>query len=242
MGGGAVAPGQFRIGSVMSKTAAVLTQRFGKFILLALLPMAPLLLLTLGGLSGDGSPADMAIAGILTGIITFVLQMVAQATSLYAAFQEMRGQSFTIGESLRIGFARVVPVIGVSILVGIATGLGAALFLVPGIIVACMLYVAVPACVIEKKGVIESMSRSAALTKGYRWQIFGLVLLVAVIALAGAFVLTRISGPGPIGQILGFFWQVVLTAFGAVLAAVIYHDLRMAKEGIDLHTLANVFD
>lgn len=44
------------------------------------------------------------------------------------------------------------------------------------------------------------------------------------------------------GQTLSFAWQVISTAFGAVLSAVIYHDLRMAKEGIDLDTLASVFD
>ena len=112
----------------------------------------------------------------------------------------------------------------------------------PGVIIGCMLYVAVPACVIEKLGVTASTSRSVALTKGYRWQIFGLFLLVVVIALVGAFVLAKIGGVGLVGQTLSFAWQVVSTAFGAVLSAVIYHDLRMAKEGIDLDTLASVFD
>ena len=32
------------------------------------------------------------------------------------------------------------------------------------------------------------------------------------------------------------------TAFGAVLVTVVYHDLRVAKEGIDIESLANVFD
>jgi len=242
-GGFAAAAGQFRVGSVMSKTFAILGQQFGKFVLLALLPMVPILLLTLGLMSGAGdSPAGIGFAGALTGILTFVLQTVAQATSLYGAFQEMRRQPFTIGESLRIGFARAVPVIGVGILVGLATGLGFVFFVVPGVIIGCMLYVAVPACVIEKKGVSASLERSVALTKGYRWQIFGLFLLVVVIALVGALVLAKIGGPGVVGQVIGFLWQVVLTAFSAVLSAVIYHDLRMAKEGVDLDTLASVFD
>lgn len=166
----------------------------------------------------------------------------AQATSLYGAFQEMRQQPFTIGDSLRIGLARTIPVIGVGILVGLAMMLGFLLFVVPGVIIGCMLYVAIPACVIEKLGVTASMSRSVALTKGYRWQIFGLFLLVVVISALGAFVFTLIGGAGLVGQLLAFGWQVVSTAFGAVLSAVIYHDLRMAKEGIDLDTLASVFD
>jgi len=242
-GGFAAAAGQFRVGSVMSKTFAILGQQFGKFVLLALLPMVPILLLTLGQMSGAGNSATgIGVAGALTGILTFVLQTVAQATSLYGAFQAMRHQPFTIGESLRIGLARAVPVIGAGILVGLAIGLGFLLFVVPGVIIGCMLYVAIPACVIEKKGATASLSRSVALTKGYRWQIFGLFLLVVVITLIGTVILLKISGSGVIGEVIGFLWQVVLTAFSAVLSAVIYHDLRMAKEGVDLDTLASVFD
>jgi hypothetical protein len=242
-GGFGAAPAQFRVGTVMNKTFAILGRQFGKFALLALLPMAPLLLLTLVLAGSSGTPgAGSAFATALTGILTFALQTVAQATSLYGAFQDMRRQPFTIGQSLQIGLARTVPVIGVAILVGLATGLGILLFVVPGVIVSCMLYVSIPACVIEKSGVAASLSRSVALTKGYRWQIFGLLLLMIVVALVGATVLAKIGGEGLVGQILGFVWQVVSAAVGAVLAAVVYHDLRAAKEGIDLDTLANVFD
>jgi hypothetical protein len=243
-GGFAAAPGQFRVGSVMNKTFSILGRQFGKFVLLALVPMIPVFLVALGALSSGGatSQSGIAIAAVLTGLLTFVLQILAQATSLYGAFQEMRQQPFTIGDSLRIGLARTIPVIGVGILVGLAMMLGFLLLVVPGVIIGCMLYVAIPACVIEKLGVTASMSRSSALTKGYRWQIFGLFLLVMVISFVGAFVLARIGGAGLIGQTLTFAWQVVLTAFSAVLSAVIYHDLRVAKEGIDLDTLANVFD
>ncbi|HEV7256212.1 MAG TPA: hypothetical protein VGN82_00400 [Bosea sp. (in: a-proteobacteria)] len=174
--------------------------------------------------------------------MTFVLQTVAQATSLYGAFQDMRGQPFTIGQSLQIGLARAVPVVGVALLAGLAIGLGILLFIVPGVIIGCMLFVAIPACVIEKTGVTESLSRSVALTQGYRWQIFGLFLLVVLMALVGEMVLTAIGGNGIVGQLLSFAWQVVSTAFGAVLCAVVYHDLRAAKEGVHLGAQADVFD
>lgn len=243
-GGFALASNQFRVGAVLNKTSAILGRQTGKFVLLAFVPMIPILLVTLAALSSSTPPSSsgLAVGAILTGLLTFVLQILAQATSLYGAFQEMRQQPFTIGDSLRIGLARTIPVIGVGILVGLAMMLGFLLLVVPGVIIGCMLYVAIPACVIEKLGVTASMSRSVALTKGYRWQIFGLFLLVVVISVLGAFVLTMIGGTGLVGQLLSFGWQVVSTAFGAVLSAVIYHDLRMAKEGIDLDTLASVFD
>ena len=115
-------------------------------------------------------------------------------------------------------------------------------FVVPGIIVACMLYVAVPVCVIEKAGVFESLNRSGELTRGYRWQIFALWALVTVIAGIAQIVLSWFVGVTLWGKLLTFGWQVFAAAFGAVLVAVIYHDLRVTKEGIDIDSLANVFD
>jgi hypothetical protein len=39
-----------------------------------------------------------------------------------------------------------------------------------------------------------------------------------------------------------FAWQIIVGAFGAVVVAVIYHDLRAAREGIDVERMAAVFD
>ena len=231
----------FRIGVVLSKTFDLLTGNFGKFALLTLVPMIPLLVLVLLALGRPPSTAAFGFLGAITALLTFFLSIVAQATTLYGAFQAMRRQPFTIGQSLQIGLGRAVPVIGVALLVGLAAGLASLLLLIPGLIVACMYYVAIPVCVIERPGVTASASRSAALTKGYRWSIFGLILLVWVIAAVVGIVLTRLGG-GMVGALLHFAWQVVSTAFGAVLVAVVYHDLRVAKEGIDIESLANVFD
>ena len=132
--------------------------------------------------------------------------------------------------------------LGVALLTALGTVLAALLFVVPGIIVACMLYVAVPVCVIEKAGVFESLNRSGELTRGYRWQIFALWALVTVIAGIAQIVLSWFVGVTLWGKLLTFGWQVFAAAFGAVLVAVIYHDLRVTKEGIDIDSLANVFD
>jgi len=48
---------------------------------------------------------------------------------------------------------------------------------------------------------------------------------------------------GEIGsKIVGFAVQAVFGAFIAVLAAVLYYQLRVAKEGIDLAKIASVFE
>jgi hypothetical protein len=235
----------FRIGVALSKAFSVFSSGFGSFLLLAFIPMIPMLAFALMVLAGPqkGAPASSVGAiGGLSGILTFFLGIVAQATVLYGAFQQMRGKPFSIWESLSAGLKRSVPVLSVALLSGLATVLGAFLLVVPGIIVFCMLYVAVPACVIEKTGVFASLDRSAVLTMGCRWQIFALCALVTVIGGIAVVVLKWFGGGMLWGALLTFGWQVVATAFGAVLVAVVYHDLRVAKEGIDIDNLAHVFD
>ena len=235
----------FRVGVALSKTFSIFSSRLGSFLLLALIPLIPVLVLTLlllsGAQKGSLGPGAGAV-GALSGFLTFVLQIVAQATALYGAFQQMGGRPFSIGDSLSAGLQRSLPVIGVALLSGLGMVLAALLFVIPGIIVACMLYVAVPVCVIEKAGVFESLNRSAVLTKEYRWQIFGLLALVTIVAFIGGFVVTLLGGVVLWARLLSFGWQVAMTAFGAVLAAVVYHDLRVAKEGVEVGDLANVFD
>jgi hypothetical protein len=235
----------FRVGVVLSKTFSVFGSKLGSFLLLAFIPLIPVLGVTLIGLAGpqSGPPASsFAASGGLSGLLTFVLGIVAQATTLYGAFQQMGDKPFSIAQSLSVGLRRTLPVFGVALLAGLGTVLAAMLFVVPGIIVACMLYVSVPACVIEKMGVTASLNRSALLTRGYRWQIFGLLALVTIAGLIVKLVLMWFGGVMLWGKLLTFCWLVIATAFGAVLAAVVYHDLRVAKEGIDIDNLANVFD
>jgi hypothetical protein len=223
----------------------VFGRQLGNFLLLTFIPLIPVLAFTLmvqTGVQKGSPPSYVNWYGALSGVLTFVLQMVAQATTLYGAFQEMSGQSFTISQSLAVGLRRALPVFAVAVSAGLATGLATLLLIVPGLIVLCMLYVAIPTCVIEKLGVTGSLNRSAALTKGYRWQIFGQMMLVGVVAAVISFALTRLGGDGMLAKLLNFAWLVVDTSFVAVLHAVTYHDLRVAKEGIAIDNLASVFD
>ncbi len=115
----------------------------------------------------------------------------------------------------------------------------------------CILAVTIPACVVERKGPIESLKRSFELTKGHRLQIFVLYLIVGVITgiVTAIFVLlfgifAAIFGTAGI-VIAALLLAIILAvpqAFNSVMTTVIYSDLRQAKEGVALDSLANVFD
>jgi hypothetical protein len=139
------------------------------------------------------------------------------------------------------------------IAVGFLAMLGSFLLLFPGLMLLVRYYVAAPVCVIEQIGPFAGMRRSAELTSGYRWPIFGLLMLYILITLvfgaafgAVAFALGVPFGvPGGIGVTILIAQDILnafVIAFGFVLAAVIYRDLRIAKEGIDTGRVAAVFD
>jgi hypothetical protein len=89
------------------------------------------------------------------------------------------------------------------------------------------------------------MRRSFQLTKGHRWRIFGLMLLLSVVSVivspAMDEALAAIGG-GVLVFVGKLIWNGVWGAFYAISAVVAYHDLRVAQEGTDTHQIAAVFD
>jgi uncharacterized membrane protein len=136
----------------------------------------------------------------------------------------------------------VFVVIGVAIVAAIAKALAAILLIVPGLIVATMLWVAVPVAVVERPGVMRSLTRSAALTKGSRWQVFGIALLIGIGAIVAAYFVAVVFGRGTAGSFVSWLATATITAFAASVTAVGYTTLRFAKEGVGIDEIAAVFD
>ncbi|HTD35811.1 MAG TPA: hypothetical protein VK665_19330, partial [Candidatus Elarobacter sp.] len=112
-------------------------------------------------------------------------------------------------------------------------------------IVMVVFYVAIPACVVERLSPSQSLSRSSQLTSGYRWQIFGAAFLVFIAAFLVEIVIAALlEHPATLVafEVVTFLWTALVSAYQAVLVTIIYHDLRVAKEGIDIEQLASVFD
>jgi MFS family permease len=237
------AEGEFRIGQVFSRSLTLLSRNFLTFFVITAVAALPNVLITqsVARQPGNANVGWLAVAGLLT----IALSTLSQAVVLYGAFQDMRGRPVNLGESLRVALSRLLSIIGLAFCVSIGVFVGALLLIVPGFILLTMWFVATPVCVVEGLGPLSSMGRSSALTKGHRWKIFGMVLLV----LLGAGVVSAV-----IGAVLGLTGSVVLVALGslvwsgvwgafyAIFVVVTYHDLRVAKEGIDIHQIASVFD
>ncbi len=227
--------GEFRIGRVFSRTVDLLSRNFPIYFAVAALAAAP-----------------KAFVDKTTGwwqLLVFVLLAVAgpvsSAIMAQVAFADMSGRPVSLSEAVRTAFGRFLPLLGLSICLGLAIAMGFMLLIVPGIILMVMWYVITPVFIIERLTVSASFARSSALTKGHRWPIFGMVLVLFIAGIILELVLEKtlaLSGSSGFVIVGSLVWAGLAGAFNMVLIVATYHDLRVAKEGIDVRHLAAVFE
>jgi hypothetical protein len=237
------APAEFRVGQVLDRSFNLLSRNFLIFFIVTTVAALPNVLIT------QSTGTDVAAAGaavlVIGGLVTLILEMLSQAIVLHGAFQDMRGRPVNLGESLGVAFGRLLPIIGAAICVSIGVFIGFLLLIVPGLILMTMWFVSIPVCVVEQKGSLASMGRSSELTKGHRWKVFGMILLVLIVGgIASAIIqgVLALTGSTVLVILGSLIWTGVWGAFYAIFVVVTYHDLRVTKEGVDVHQIAAVFD
>jgi hypothetical protein len=243
------APTAIRVGDVFSGSAKLFAAHWVAYCIIELIGYAPLLgvsyLLAIQGSVRSDLDVLRACVFLLTALVAFPWLIVAHAVIYFGAARDAGGLPFSLRQSLGAALRKSPALVGAALLVGIYSVVASLLLIVPGVIVFCVYAVALPVCVVEGLGPIKSMSRSAFLSKGNRWRVFGVFLILYVgLGLPNQIIaiLTRaFVGPLwsaglslPLGGLVG--------AFGAVLFSVLYTRLRIAREGVDIDQIAKVFD
>jgi hypothetical protein len=229
------AESDFRVGTALWRTLSIFWRNFPAFFAVTAIAGLPPLLL---------ANHSIAAAGF-SPLLQLVLSTLSQAIVLYAAFQDMRGRPVNLRESAQVGLRRFFPIVGVTISMTLLSLLGLILLVVPGLIWLTKWLVAMPACVVESLGVSDSLKRSSELTMGHRWKLFG---MLAVWFVLDAIVDDRIDtataalATGLPAAAVHAIWSGIWGAFYAIFGVVAYHDLRVAKEGVDTEQIAAVFE
>src|SRR5262245_50300546 len=240
--------GELSIGHIFSSAWAIFSANLPIFLAIGLIVALPNLITVV--LAPDdatpiGTPGAGAVGlGFIGALLAVVFTLVSQAVILYVAFQYLRGQPVALGDAVQKGFARLLPILGLVILFSLGVMVGFILLVIPGIMLMVAWSVAVAACVVEGTGPVASLGRSAALTKGHRWKIFGIFLLVWIVSVIVASLLGLIASQlGTVANLFAnFFWTACWAAYFNSVLVMVYHDLRVAKEGVDVNQIAAVFD
>jgi len=205
--------------------------------------------------TGSISLGQYAGVVILGSLLNMVFTVLAQGALVRATIASSHGQRATFGECLSTAFRRLLPLLGLAIVSGLAIGFATILLIVPGIILGVMWYVATPVVIAEREGVFAALGRSTDLTEGERWNVF-VVLLILFAFLVGIVILSAIIGgvAGMMGILNGggntmaLFTGGVAVVTGTASAMIagalptaVYIELRGLKEGPETQGLDAVF-
>jgi len=240
----------FRVGRVLATAWSVYMKNFVAFSAVSLVILLPLLVVQLtliDPLPTDPAtaPDDNQVADLIYTIFNILVTQLVTATLVYGTIQEMRQQVTSTVEALTRGVQLALPVVGIALIVGILVNVGMLLLIVPGVILYVMFWVAIPVAVVERPGVIASLQRSMFLTKGNRWRIVGILVILWVVLIVVILLLGAVFGSGQSTEVLvyaNYVVTVLITVVLAVVSAVGYHDLRLLKDGVDVDRIAAVFD
>ncbi len=194
------------------------------------------------------------IAALLLGVL-----FGAVLTGLLAPMfsRDLLGTRISARESLHRVGRRVWALVGLGMVVTVGEGAGLAACLVGGVWLWGIWAVASPALVLERTGVRAALSRSVALVRGMFWRVWGIralgwvltSVLGVLISLPFQALASYISSTNPfdespsvsqpalyvtilaVGTILS---AALLQPIGAAIDVLIYSDLRMRKEGMDI--------
>ena len=200
---------------------------------------------------GTGFGTGTEVAGsLVTTTLSLVLMSLASAACFRAVSGVYLGEHPTIGGSLRFAASRLLPVIAVSFLYVLGLIPAFIALIIPGIWLAVAWSVSFPALLSEGLGPVAALGRSFRLVKGRWWPVFGallvMYLLVAVIsgilgALLGATLIAAVDSEvvaAVLYTIVNTVSSLITLPLMAAVLTVLYFDLRVRKEGFDLHLLA----
>ncbi|UDL92736.1 hypothetical protein LGH82_08305 [Mesorhizobium sp. PAMC28654] len=251
-------PEKFSIGRVFNNIFAVIGRNIGLCLGLALLfSGVPSIVLELwnrmGAMEGidpnavafkdSATTALDALITLAIVLIYFVLALLLQSALVRATIEDMNGKRPAVGDCVQIAFRYLLPTLGIGMLVALGAGIASIALLVPGIILWLGWSAAVPVLIQERLGVFGSLSRSRALTKGSRWSLFGLFLILFIAAMAVQMVLGAalfLLG-GILAAIGASLVSTVFSMFLSIASAVSYVELRQVKEGTSVSELAEIF-
>jgi uncharacterized membrane protein len=190
------------------------------------------------GLLPTGIYVSTAASSLITVAGTlFVTAIVAACVGADAVSRTARPGAVTNRLRGGLGAAAVV-----SVLAAVAIVIGSFLILVPGLLAFMVWSLATPAAMMERARPGAALARSARLSRGHRWRILGVTVLIVVITVAIESVLSSVVVgllPGlsaAAALIVGDAVAAVVSAItlpwvGAVIA-LLYVDIRIRTENL----------
>ena len=237
---------QLGLGGILDQAFSLIRNHFGLLFGIVAVTIIPLQLV-IGFLTNHiqetiragGDVQQLAILqSVLAVFVALPLSILVNAAVIYAVASVYLSQPTTVGASFGHALKRLLPLIGTTILTGLAIMGGFILLIIPGIIFAFWFSLSQHVTVLENTAGTAALTRSKALMKGNIGTAFALGLLLWVIIFglslaAGVIpqIHTRILAAAVV--------QGIVTLIAAATFVVFYFSCRCKAENFDLQVLAD---
>lgn len=207
---------RFAVSEVFSQTFEIYRGSIVKLLGMALVVLLPVYIV------------DAALPGLFP--LEILIGAFAYAWLGGAVIQLIQDQSVekpkdrSVGQLLGSVWPRLWPLFLLNLMLSIAISIGFVVFIVPGVILGLMWFVAIPVFMIEKLGVFDSMLRSSDLTEGRRLRILPIafvVFLIEAVPFGLGFMLPHLAA-----QAVGLITDAIALPFYAIVGTVLYLRLR----------------
>lgn len=203
--------------------------------------------------------AVMAAFGLVVGAAWLVYAVaipIAQGALIWAVSRRYLDQSITVAHAYQVVWRRVWQILVVIIITGIATMVGTLACIIPGLILWVMFSFAVPEVVLNDRTAFEAIQESWNLARYDFWKVATTLVLLALLVSVATYALT---GPVMLGlsaaateasqfllqalsQTISVVVQAVLQPVAIVGMILLYYDLRIRRDGLDLQLLAEAIE
>ena len=199
--------------------------------------------------AANTGPSNAALLGSLFAVLAGVLvtPFVGGAVSRIVAASYLGGE-LEPGPAIRATGRRFLVLLAVFFLTLVLKAVGLLLCVVGVLVPMTFFLVTTPAVMVEELGPIQAMARSVTLVRPRFWPVMGVGIVSGLLA---SFLGNILATPFSLAALaLGYRWGWILVAIGgilpalittpfvAIVATLVYFDLRIRNEGFDLQMIA----
>jgi hypothetical protein len=237
------------LGEILDVSFSLYRNAFGPLLVIAIVTGGIPQILSVY-IEASGGPLENPLFWLTTMLLSLVLGTIGVGATTFIISERYLGRSLPAGAA----FGRATPYFGrllaLSVLAGLAVMVGTLFLIVPGLIIASGILLAVPALVLEAlPHGSRALSRSWELTRGLRAKGFLTVcvaiLLLVIPSMAIGFIAAMFGGAAaeqgetpPAFAAVAVLLSTIISPYVYVVITVLYYDARVRKEAFDLEMLA----
>ena len=216
------------------------------YVLISAICYAPILVMQLI-VFGPGTDVNEQLANLTAGIGGLMIIGYWVSISLMSAVmirlsaQDYLGNPIEPAAAVRESLVKLPAVMFALLMKYLLMFIGFIFFIFGAFWFMARTFAVTPAIMVEDKGSLASLGRSAKLSRGRKWHIFGTLMLAFVIFFVVYFaiaIVAQLTGSVVISTVLTVAVSIVFYPLFAIVEMLLYYDARVRNEGYDIEMMA----